>query len=482
MRAAEKNAFARGTNVESLMNGAGAGVARAVSRFFPTPARCIAFIGKGHNGGDALVAAAELYRLGWTIETRLIFRENDCSELTRTKLFNLRSTMSKPRAPAPHHSAIIVLDGLLGLGANPPLREPLRSACRDINKLRREQNAFVFAVDLPSGLDGDSGKADRDCVVADFTIAIGFAKEGLLADRAADLVGRLEVVSLPNLEPAAKKNRDIVASRDSLRHLLARRNFSAYKNEFGRVGIVAGSKGLTGAAVLCASGALRGGAGLVEVFVPEEIYPIVAAAAPAEAMVHAVKSYVDLVDQKIDIFAVGSGLGKSRAAEILELVQRARQPMVVDADALNILAGKTLVLKKCRGPRLLTPHPGEMKRIFPHKKFSRAQIAAKFCAKYPVTLLLKGSRTIVGERKKPLSYNATGNPGMATGGMGDVLTGICAALAAQGLSMYEAARLGAWVCGRAAEMSIFNEEASEESLLPHDVLDRLGAAFNNLRH
>ena len=481
MRAAEKSAFAQGVNVEALMNEAGAGVARAVARFFPAPGRCIVFIGKGHNGGDALVAAAELHRLGWAIETRLIFRENECSELTRTKLFDLRSAMTKPRAHPPHRHHTIVLDGLLGLGARPPLREPLRGACRDINKLRREQNAFVFAVDLPSGLDGDSGKAGRDCVVADFTIAIAFAKEGLLDDRAVDFVGRLEVVPLPNLEAPAKKQRAMVASHDSLRLLLARRNFSANKNEFGRVGVVAGSKGFTGAAVMCASGALRAGAGLVEVFVPEEIYPIVAASAPPEAMVHAVKSYVDLVDEKIDIFAVGPGLGKSRATEILELVHRARQRMVVDADALNILASKTIVLKKCRGPRLLTPHPGEMKRIFPAKKLSRAQTAAKFCAAYPVTLLLKGSRTIVSERKKPLSYNTSGNPGMATGGMGDVLTGVCAALGAQKLSMYEAARLGAWLCGRAAEMSIFNGTASEESLLPRDVLDHLGAAFDDLR-
>jgi ADP-dependent NAD(P)H-hydrate dehydratase / NAD(P)H-hydrate epimerase len=481
MRAAEKSAFAAGANVEVLMNEAGAGVARTVSRFFPSPGRCIVFVGKGHNGGDALVAATELHRVGWTIETRLIFRENDCSELTRTKLFNLRSAMAKPRASGPHHGASIVLDGLLGLGGKPPLREPVRAACREINKLRREQDAFVFAVDLPSGLDGDAGKSDRDCVVADFTVAIGFAKEGLLADRATDLVGRLEIVPLARLEAIGKKNHGVVAAPNSLRSLLARRKFNAFKNEFGRIGIVAGSKGFTGATIMSASGALRAGAGLVEIFVPDEIYPIVAAGAPPEAMVHPVKSYVDLLEEKIDIFAVGPGLGRARAAEVLELVQRARQPMVVDADALNILASKPIVLKKCRGPRLLTPHPGEMKRIFPHKKLSRAQIATKFCAKYPVTLLLKGSRTIVGARKQPLSYNTTGNPGMATGGMGDVLTGVCAALAAQELPFYEAARLGAWLCGRAAELSIFNGGTSEESLLPRDVLDHLGAAFNDLR-
>jgi NAD(P)H-hydrate repair Nnr-like enzyme with NAD(P)H-hydrate dehydratase domain len=130
---------------------------------------------------------------------------------------------------------------------------------------------------------------------------------------------------------------------------------------------------------------------------------------------------------------------------------------------------------------LLTPHPGEMKRLFSNKKESRMKTATKFCNRFPVTLLLKGSRTIVGERNRALSYNTTGNPGMATGGMGDVLTGVCVGLVGQGLSPYDAARVGAWVCGRAAEIAVFNNGQSEQSLLPRDVLNHLGDAFNELR-
>ena len=228
-------------------------------------------------------------------------------------------------------------------------------------------------------------------------------------------------------------------------------------------------------------GALRAGAGLIEVFVPEEIYQIVASAAPIEAMVKPVASYRDLLKEKIDVWALGPGLGKSRAAEILELIEKTKQPMVIDADGLNILADKISVLRRCKGKRLLTPHPGEMNRLFPGKKESRMKTATKFCNRFPVTLLLKGSRTIVSERHRALSYNTTGNPGMASGGMGDVLTGVCAGLIGQGLSLYDAARLGAWVCGRAAEIAIFRGGASEESLLARDVLDHLGKAFNELR-
>ena len=488
MRAAEQTAFATGVEVEALMDKAGAGVARTVTQFFPHPGLCIVFSGKGHNGGDALVAASHLKRAGWKIDIRLPFAESDLSELPRKKLRALRAAESGKGVSAPSvdrqlagsQGHTIALDGLLGIGAKPPLRDPIRAACREINQLRRQRNAYVFAVDLPTGLDGESGKTDRDCVVADFTVTIGFAKLGLVADNATNFVGHLEVVFLGELQPPQGKDQEIVACASSLHDLLPRRKYDAYKNQFGRIGVVAGSKGFIGAALMTSQGALRAGAGLVEVFVPDEIYPIVAAAAPQESMVKPVTSYHALLREKIDIWAVGPGLGKSRAEEILGLIENAKQPMVVDADGLNILADKVSTLKHCKGKRLLTPHPGEMKRLFPGKKEARAKIATKFCNRFPVILLFKGSRTIVAERGKSRSYNTTGNPGMASGGMGDVLTGVCAGLVGQGLSLYDAARLGAWSCGRAAEMAIFGGEQSEQSLLARDVLDHLGEAFKEL--
>jgi ADP-dependent NAD(P)H-hydrate dehydratase / NAD(P)H-hydrate epimerase len=481
MRAAEESAFGRGIKVETLMDQAGTGVARAVRQFFPNPATCVVFAGKGHNGGDALMAADQLKRDGWEIDIRVPFPEEDCSELTRKKLKSLRDAPERSASGATA-SHTIVLDGLLGTGAKSFLREPIRTAAREINRLRREQNAFVFAVDLPTGIDADSGEADpEDCVLADFTVTIGFAKHGLMIDEVLDIVGRLEVVPLVDLAPEVGPRNELAATPHSLSSFLPRRKFSAYKNQFGRIGVVAGSKGFIGAALMTTQGALRAGAGLVEVFVPEEIYEIIASAAPVEAMVKPVGRYRDLLEEKIDIWALGPGLGKSRAAEILSLIERAEKPMVVDADGLNILADKIDTLERCRAPRLLTPHPGEMARLFEVGKMSRAGIARNFCEQFPVTLLLKGSRTILSERSKPLSYNTTGNPGMASGGMGDVLTGVCAGLAGRQLSMYDAGRIGAWVCGRAAEISIFRSGASEESLLASDVLAHLGEAFNELR-
>lgn len=483
MRAAEAAAFARGISARELMEQAGAGIARSISNFFPRAGKCIVFAGKGHNAGDAFVAARWLAAAGWEIETRLAYPENALNDLTSEKLSALRELESRRG----FHRPTVILDGLLGLGAEPPLREPIRSACREINALRR--NASVIAIDLPSGLHGDSGEADDDCVIADITVTVGFAKRGLVADEALDFVGRLEVIpldelrrdELPLVPGRAEARPSEVAIPESLRDLLPRRKFSAYKNQFGRIGIVAGSRGFTGAAVLCSLGALRAGAGLVELFVPEEIYEIIAAAAAPEVMVKPVKSYADLLKERIDVWALGPGLGKARAAEILALMRDAEQPMVVDADGLNILAENIATLKEVRGPRLLTPHPGEMKRLSRTGQMSRAESAAKFCDEYDVTLLLKGSRTIVAERNRPLSYNTTGNPGMATGGMGDVLTGVCGALLGQKLTPNDAARLGAWLCGRAAELAVFSGKGSEESLLPSDVIDQLGAAFRDLR-
>jgi len=484
MRAAEEAAFERGVEVEALMDEAGAGVARAVRQFFPHAGACIVYAGKGHNGGDALVAAECLQREGWTVDVRLPFPEDDCSELTRKKLAALRDGRRDEPPLAPGQAIAdpgrtVILDGLLGIGNKSLLREPIRATARELNRVRLERNAFVFAVDLPTGFNSDTGEVDPDSVVADFTVTIGFAKHALIADAAIDFTGRIVVLPLADLEAGGARN-EIMATTRSLAGLVPRRKFGAFKNQCGRLGIVAGSKGFVGAALMTCEGALRAGAGLVELFVPEDIYDIAAGAARPEVMVKPTRAYKDLPNEKIDVWSVGPGLGTASAARIRDLIARVEQPMVVDADGLNILSEEIETLQRCRGPRLLTPHPGEMERLVAPGKMARAGLARSFCEHFPVTLLLKGSRTVVAERNHPLSFNSTGNPGMATGGMGDVLTGVCAGLIGQGMSLYDAARVGAWLCGRSAEIAIFQLGATEQTLLPSDVLNNLDRAFVEL--
>lgn len=478
MEAAEKTAFAAGATAEQLMEQAGAQIAHAVRQFFPKPGVALVFYGKGHNGGDALVAARCLADVGWKI--RLRPQERDPAKLAELTLQKLGELGASERKPISLHAPVI-LDGLLGVGARRPLREELRALTREINQLRREQHAQVFAVDLPTGLDGDTGEADPDSVRADFTLTIGFAKKGLVADSATNFVGRLAVLPLPELVAEARE-RDTIATPENLAPLLPRRKFESHKTNYGRIGVLAGSVGFTGAALLAAGGALRGGAGLVTLYALPDMQPVLAAASAPEIMVKPISSYLELLDSPHDVLAIGPGLGAGFANEVLQLIEHCKHPLIVDADALNILSKSKNVplLRHCAGPRLLTPHPGEMARLFEIGSRTRAETVRDFTREFPVTLLLKGSRTIVGAAGKPLSYNSTGSPGMASGGMGDTLTGVCAALAGQGLPLPDAARLGAWLCGRAAELAIFHGVESEESLAATDVISHLGVAFKQL--
>jgi hydroxyethylthiazole kinase-like uncharacterized protein yjeF len=475
MKKAEDMAFASGVSQRALMEGAGGGVADAVRQFFPEPGLAVAYFGKGNNGGDALVAARHLAREGWKIELRQAYPDEELTEMTRQLLLE-----TSHRGAESARGPFIILDGLLGIGASGELREPIRRFTREINARRGREGAQVFAIDIPTGLNGDTGAADPDCIVADFTVAIGFCKHGLVADGAANFVGRLAVVPLPEIPAPASDSASEAATPETLRGLLPRRKFDSNKGNYGRVAILSGSRGFVGAALLSSEGAVRGGAGLVTLYVTEDIYSIAAAAASTSVMVQPVVSFREVLEKKHDAVGIGPGLGKSRSEEILGMVKDVRAPLVVDADALNILATRLHVITSCAGPRLLTPHPGEMERLYGSDKRSRAETVRSFTNEFPVTLLLKGSRTVIGEQNRPLSYNTTGSPGMATGGMGDVLTGVCTALAGQGLSLYDAARLGSWACGRAAELAIRKGE-SEESLCAADIFKNLGAAFRELR-
>jgi hydroxyethylthiazole kinase-like uncharacterized protein yjeF len=491
MRRIEESTFSTGVEAEALMEQVGERVARAVQQFLGGHGTAAIYYGKGHNGGDALVAARHLASAGWVVT--LHPQEADPARLApltakMLEAYHLLKSPSVGRSPGRWMSPpAAIIDGLLGIGATGPLREDIRALAREINTRRTEGNARVFAVDIPTGLNADTGEADPDCVVADVTVSAGYAKTGLVADGASAHVGRLCVAALDQFAPHAPRDFTAeAATPDSLRGLLPRRNFDSYKNQYGHIGIVAGSEGFLGAAVLCASGALRGGAGLVTVYAPHDIQPLLAIKMPPEIMVQPVASYEEVLEGKHTVLAVGPGLGQSRAGAIVQLVEHATCPMVLDADGLNIVAAlDTSLLARCVGPRLLTPHPGEMGRLWPEsKKIPRYDAATQFTSRFagarsPITLLLKGSRTIIHEHGHPASYNTTGNPGMGTGGMGDVLTGVCAALIGQHLAPYDAARLGAWLCGRAAECAV--PGMTDESLAALDVVHCLRSAFSQLR-
>ncbi len=486
MKALEGRAFSEGVSADALMEEAGLQIARALRQFFPRPGVCIALFGKGNNGGDALVAARHLALWDWDVRLVAAFPETDWGALPKAKfaaatgcrraeIGQLGSISGEP---------LVVLDGLLGIGARGELREPLSGITRAIHARRRSSNAVVFALDIPTGLDGDTGAADPACIVADHTLAVGFAKRGLVADGAANFVGRLSVLPLRELTARldAANAADVVATPDALAPLLPRRDFDTHKGDCGRIGIIAGSRGYLGAAVLCSAACVRAGAGLVTLYAPRDVADLLAMKVVPEVMVRALPSLDELPKQRHDVLAIGPGLGAQSEVDVAALVRKFLQPIVLDADGLNAIAPDIGVLGEAAGERVLTPHPGEMERLVPGSLGrSRREVVESFTQKYPATLLLKGARTIVGKSGEPISFNTTGTPGMAVGGMGDVLTGVIAALIGQRVRAFDAARLGAWLCGRASEIAISHGGESEESLTPSRMLDFLGTAFRDLR-
>jgi ADP-dependent NAD(P)H-hydrate dehydratase / NAD(P)H-hydrate epimerase len=489
MQALERRAFAAGADAEALMEEAGLLMAAAVTQFCPRPGRCLAFFGKGHNGGDALVAARVLSEAGWSVALVPAFSAAEWAPLTARKWSQAgrcetRSATEVERWRPPAGTQGVIMDGLLGIGAHGPLKEPVRKMCRQILRLREASAVRVFALDIPTGLDGETGRADPDAVVADVTLTVGFAKKGLVVDGAERFVGRLAVLPLEALSAVAGPHHLLeCATPASLASFWKRRPADAHKGDCGRVTLVAGAIGTVGASVLAAKGALRAGAGLVTLCVSEEIFQLAAVLAPVECMVRPFVAAAEVLLLRADALGIGPGLGRKKSGEVLEIMRSFCGPAVLDADALNTLAdGQIGLLKECAGPRLLTPHPGEMERLDPEGVgLGREARVRQFTDRWPVTLLLKGARTLVGTRGQGVTFNTTGNSGMASGGMGDVLTGVCAALLAQGLPCHEAGALGAWLCGRAAEVLVGSGNRSEESLLASDVAEALGEAFHALR-
>lgn len=475
MRRIESAAFSRGVSAEHLMEEAGLGIARIVRQFHSRPGTCIAYCGKGNNGGDALVALRHLRRWGWNVTVELAYPAEHLAELPRKHLLALDLSSREDFG-----GSLVLLDGLLGTGVSGEPRPEVATAIRRMNSLRLSQNAWVLAIDIPSGLNGDTGAPAAACVQADLTATIGAPKRGLTADAATNHVGRLALIPLHDLE-IDRAEMPRLSTPEELKYWLPPRAFDTHKGMCGRVGIIAGSHGMTGAARLASAAAVAAGAGLVTVYAHADIQPVLATSCVPEVMVKQVASFREVLDEPMNVLAVGPGLGRAFDSDILALVREWPHPMVVDADALNAVAQDVSLLKACRGPRLLTPHPGEMERLFPQAGRSRMDWFRAFTSRHPVTLLLKGARTIIGDAGT-CYYNSTGNPGMASGGMGDVLTGTCAALAGQlDGDLLKSAVLGAWVCGRAGELGAEPPFSSPEKLSARMVIDLLGAAFSQLR-
>ena len=486
MRALEAAAMLQGWTEETLMDLAGERLGKALAEHFPTPGTAIGYLGKGHNAGDALIALRILRdRYGWKIHTREAYRHADLAPLTQKKYASLHSLSRLDEMPSWRDlpSPLLLIDGLLGIGAHGALHKPLADLAAEMVNLRSQAGAIIAAVDLPSGVDPDSGEISSGSVIADITFMIGTAKSGLLQGKAATATGRLAQVPVEPLQDDHPGSCQII-SPQNCHFAKAPRPFDFHKGQAGRLSLLVGSSDYAGAAVMAATGALRGGAGLVTLWVPHSIRLPVSQKCPPEVIVRGMDSPLEALEMAHDAMVIGCGIGpinKSQVKDWIALLQQGTKPTVLDADALNFIAGSGNV-GLLAGHHILTPHPGEFARLAPElTNISREAAARAYVSQTPVTLLLKGSRTIITRQNEPLWINSTGSPGMATGGQGDLLAGVIGARLAGGMPAIDAACHAAWLCGRAAERALGHPEISEESFLPQDVAHHLGGAFRDWR-
>ncbi len=504
MRQIDREAIeSRGIPSEQLMEQAGQGIAeRILANLLPSAGSgsVAVFCGKGNNGGDGYVIARHLYRAGVTVTVYFIGPLKKLS--TDAKLnfdraagmgLELREITSMEDVPDMIEDDVLV-DAIFGTGFS---GAPHGLAAEIIDYIA-EQDCLIASVDLPSGINADDGQFEGSVVPADYTYSLALPKFGLYLSPGRELAGDVEVVPIgipDDVVPAFDLTVDLI-TEDYVSDTLPVRKADGHKGDFGRVLLVAGSTGMTGAAALAAESSLRSGCGLAKLACPRTTQPVLAQKL-TEVMTHplpdvakkgalALRSLGEVrrLMEEYDALVLGPGIGQHH--ETSELIRRLigglQKPAIVDADGLNALAGHTEVLRGCAAPLVLTPHPGEFKRLAgvdaPEDIHERAQLVRKFAAEHDVVLVLKGSPTLVAGPDGDCWLNPTGNDGMATGGSGDVLSGIIGSFLAQDMRPVDAAVCGVYVHGLAGDLAA--EMLTPRAMIAGDMIEYLPQVFEVL--
>jgi NAD(P)H-hydrate epimerase len=467
----------------TLMEHAGAAVVAAMQEMFgPLAGKPVAVVcGKGHNGGDGLVVARLLRRHRARVQILLLHRTTDLAGDARTMFRRLAKTVPAGAVhvcPSSHEveqvltSSALIVDALLGTGLSAPVQGPYLETIETINLVSYPSRPVV-AVDLPSGIHADTGAVLGAAVRATLTVTFALPKLGLYVGPGIDHAGTVRVaeIGMPHGYESRVESRISLLDRSAVIDHIPPRIPSAHKGVYGHAGIIAGSVGKTGAAALAAKAALRVGAGLVTVATPASVNDTLEAKL-LEAMTIPMpetkartlaRSGLDRLLAFIrDRTAVAIGPGLTTHPDTVELVHalvaQMNSPSVLDADALNALAGRQALLASCKVTPILTPHPGEMARLEEEAtpqsvNADRIGTASRFAQGRGVVVVLKGARTVVSHPDGRVAICPTGNPGMATAGTGDVLTGILVGLLAQRLNAWDAACAGTYLHGRAGDLA-----------------------------
>ena len=483
-----------------LMENAGRAVAQAAQEMLSEVdplGRVVAVCGRGNNGGDGFVAARHLSNQGIPVEICLLAAADD---LTGDAAINCRiaQQMGLPVLENPGSgeleaaldSADVVIDAILGTGISGEVEGPAREAIELINTSWAE----VVAVDIPSGVSGDTGEELGEAVAADRTLTFGLPKIGHYCYPGRECCGEIEIVdiSLPGeLLTAETLTTNLTEPMDAWL-MLPDRWADMHKGDAGRLLIVAGSVGMTGAAALAGQGAARAGAGLVTLAAPEslndileikctEVMTLPLPETKQRSLAPQAADQVLAFAEGCDAVALGPGLSRVDATAQLarSLIERIPLPLVVDADGLNACAGATDVLKRRAAPTVITPHPGELSRLVdvPAATIQQDRVgsARQAARELDCVVVLKGAGTVIAAPDGEAWVNPTGNAGMASGGVGDVLTGVIAALLAGGATAVDAAVSGVYYHGLAGDLAA--EHRGERSLIASDLLEQLPVAF-----
>jgi len=488
-----------------LMENAARGATRIfLDHFQPLRgAHMVLLCGRGNNGGDAYVMARYLHQGAFKVSVIVL---SDLHRISGDALINLdiirRLGIRVLEAPGPEawdqcrpliSTCDYIVDGILGTGLKSPVMGFYREVIEKINASRKP----IMAVDIPSGLNADTGQIMGTAVRADLTVTFGFPKVGQVLFPGADLVGRLARVDIGIPDAVAERvtARYRMIEADDFRHFHESERRDVHKGERGHLLVLAGSTGKTGAAAMTSLGALRAGAGLVTLGIPRSLNPVLEAKL-TEAMTYplpetpdgtlsleAEKEIKGLMAGKTAL-ALGPGLSThpETAALVRKILASCPLPMVIDADGLNALSEDVGVLKGCRGKVVLTPHPGEMGRLAgvesARVQGDRLGTAAAFTETYGCLLVLKGARTLVAEPQGVIHVNPTGNPALASGGSGDVLTGMIGGFLARRWPLSQASLAGVYLHGLAADA--LAEEMGQTGILPSELLSVLPLLTSSL--
>ena len=442
----------------ALMQRAAAGLAATCSRILGRVygRRVVLLVGSGDNGGDALFAGAALARRGAVVSAVLLGSHAHVAGLAALRAAGGRAEPLGTQSRAALADADLVLDGIVGIGGKGALRPDAEQALAAV-----PDDAVVVAVDVPSGVDADTGVVEGAAVRADVTVTFGTWKPGLLVDPGAEYTGAAELVDiglgphLPSASVSALQAMDVDG-------LIPRPGAESDKYRRGVLGIVAGSDTYTGAAVLATGGALRAGVGMVRFVSVAHPAELVRARWPEAVVTVLGRDDASVLDAgRVQAWVVGPGVGTDAiAAARLREVLSCDVPVLVDADGLTVLSEHRELLQSRTAPTVLTPHAGELARLLKLDPAARADIEARRLSyarraaeELGVTVLLKGSTTIVCSPAGLSRVNPTGTPALATAGSGDVLSGVVGALLAGGLSVIDAASCGAYLHGAAARLA-----------------------------